>query len=153
MGDMKFRDFADAGQQLAPLVAELIARLVCDQPTAELVLIAIAPGGVPVATAVVATGLLPEIPLHVFVREAGAELPCDVGGRTVIAIDDGVETGTAARAVGALLRDAGAVRTVLAVPVCPREIEVEMRLAFDDVIAIDWPMERRPLHEHYETFQ
>jgi predicted phosphoribosyltransferase len=138
---MKFRDFTDAGEQLAPLLADWL--------TAESVLIAIAPGGVPVAKAAQATGLLPDLPLHVFVTE----LPPNIAGLTVVAIDDGVETGTAARAVGALLREAGVATSVLAVPVCPRESEPGLRDLFDDVIAIDRPFVRRALHWHYENFQ
>jgi len=84
---MKFRDFADAGEQLAPLLVDWL--------TAECVLIAIAPGGVPVAKAAQATGLLPELELHEF----RGELPSGIAGGTVVVIDDGVETGTAARAM------------------------------------------------------
>ena len=137
---MTFRDFADAGEQLAPLLIDWL--------TAECVLIAIAPGGVPVAKAAQATGLLPELELYDF----RGELPSGIAGRTVVVIDDGVETGTAARAMGALLRDAGAATTVFAVPVCPRESEPMLRELFDDVIAIDRPFVRRPLQWHYETF-
>ena len=155
---MKFRDFADAGEQLAPLLLDWL--------TAESVLIAIAPGGVPVAQAAQATGLLPELPLNICgpARPPGEsvsdvapqlqlQLPADLAGRTVVVIDDGVETGTAARAMGARLRDAGAATTVFAVPVCPREVEPELRTLFDEVIAIDRPFVRRPLHFHYEAFQ
>ena len=105
---MKFRDFADAGEQLAPLLLDWL--------TAESVLIAIAPGGVPVAQAAQATGLLPELPLNICgpARPPGEsvsevapqlqlQLPADLAGRTVVVIDDGVETGTAARAMGARL--------------------------------------------------
>jgi predicted phosphoribosyltransferase len=163
---MKFRDFADAGEQLAPLLLDWL--------TAESVLIAIAPGGVPVAQAAQATGLLPDLPLNIYgpaiapgesVTELATQLPpelaphprlqlpADLAGRTVVVIDDGVETGTAARAMGARLRDAGAATTVFAVPVCPREVEPELRTLFDEVIAIDRPFVRRPLHWHYETFE
>jgi len=138
---MKFRDFADAGEQLAPLLVDWL--------TAECVLIAIAPGGVPVAKAAQATGLLPELELHEF----RGELPSGIAGGTVVVIDDGVETGTAARAMGARLRDAGAATTVFAVQVCPRESEPALRELFDDVIAIDRPFVRRPLEWHYESFQ
>ncbi len=103
----------------------------------------------PVAKAAQATGLLPELELYEF----RGELPSGIAGGTVVVIDDGVETGTAARAMGALLRDAGAATTVFAVPVCPRESEPVLRELFDDVIAIDRPFVRRPLEWHYETFQ
>ncbi len=80
------------------------------------------------------------------------EVPVDVAGRRVVVIDDGVETGTAARAVADALRAAGATHVVLAVPVCPREIEAGLRPRYDDVIAVTRPLVRRSLRWHYETF-
>ena len=43
-----------------------------------------------------------------------------IEGRLVIVVDDGVETGTVARAAAAALRPLGPARLVLAVPVCSR---------------------------------
>lgn len=65
-------------------------------------------------------------------------LPVDVGGREVIVVDDGLATGATARAAARLLRDACTPpdRTVLAVPVGPRDTVDAMGFEYDDVVAL-----------------
>ena len=48
-----------------------------------------------------------------------------VAGRTAVVVDDGLATGSTARAACAVLRAAGAGRVVLAVPVAPLGLAVE----------------------------
>ena len=143
---MRFVDLADGGRQLAALVpAELVA---------DCLLVAVPSGGAVVAAALGdVLGLRSEL-LAVTTTDAGVavEVPVDVSGRRVLVVDDGVETGTAARAVVAALRDAGAAYVALAVPVCPRETEADLRRRYDDVIAVTQPLVRRSLRWHYETF-
>ena len=79
--------------------------------------------------------------------------PSGVAGRTVVVVDDAVETGTAARLVATALREAGAARLVLAVPVCPRETEAVMLRDYDEVVAVARPLARRALTWHYERFE
>ena len=143
---MKFLDLADGGQQLAPLLSAHI-----DSTT---LLVAVPPGGLPVGAAVADALGCVVVPLHVERDHDGVrvELALEVAGRHVMVIDDGVETGTAARAVVAALREAGAVHVVLAVPVCPRDSEVGLRQVYDDVIAVTRPLVRRSLRWHYESF-
>jgi predicted phosphoribosyltransferase len=143
---VRFADLADAGRQLA---ARLPADLVAD-----CLLVAVPPGGVAVAEAVGgATGLVP-VPLELARTEDGVSVrvPFEVGGRRVLVVADGVETGTAARAVVAALRAGAAAYVVLAVPVCPREAEADLRRRYDDVIAVTKPLVRRSLRWHYESF-
>ena len=122
----RFVDLADGGRQLAPLVAPLL--------TDSTVVVCMGVGGVVTGAAVAA--------------ELGIEVARLVTTRT----DDGVETGTAARAVATALREAGAVRVVLAVPVCPREVEAGLASRFDAVVAVTRPLARRSLRWHYDTF-
>jgi predicted phosphoribosyltransferase len=141
-----FIDLADGGRALAPLVAPLL--------TPDTAVVSAGVGGV-VTGAAIATALAIEVtPLITRRSESGVsvEIPLDLTGLRVIVVDDGVETGTAARAVGAALRAAGAVHLVLAVPVCPREAEVELRTRYDDIVAVDRPLVRRSLRWHYTTF-
>jgi predicted phosphoribosyltransferase len=142
---MTFADLADGGGQLAALLT--------DVPEGT-VMVGVPPGGVPVGAAVASALGREVIPLRVTRDDAGVHvaLPVDVAGRDVVVVDDGVETGTAAKAVAAALREAGASRVVLAVPVCPREIEAELRGPYDDVIAVERPLVRRSLRWHYDTF-
>jgi predicted phosphoribosyltransferase len=143
---VRFADFADAGRQLAAL---LPPELVVDA-----VLVGVPPGGVKVAAAVGELLGLPLETLLVAVTDQGVtvEVPIDLDGRRVVVVDDGVETGTAARAVVTALRAAGAEYVVLAVPVCPREAEADLRRRYDDVIAVTKPLVRRSLRWHYDTF-
>jgi predicted phosphoribosyltransferase len=143
---VRFADLADAGRQLAALLPPDIVD--------GCMLVAVPPGGVKVGAAVAELVGLPLQTLEVTVTDHGVvvEASLDLEGRRVIVIDDGVETGTAAHAVVTALRSAGAAYVVLAVPVCPREVEAELRRRYDDVIAVTKPFVRRSLRWHYESF-
>ena len=144
---MRFADLADGGRRLAEVLEPALAAddlLVCigegGQVTGRAVAEALGREVVRVATERTDDGVRVDL--------SGVE----VAGRTVVVVDDGVETGTAAKAAGAAIREAGASRVVLAVPVCPQEAEPDLRLRYDDVIAVTRPAVRRSLHWHYETF-
>ena len=75
-----------------------------------------------------------------------------LAGRCVIVVDDGVETGTVARAAVAALREAGVAIVVLAVPVCPKEAMADLQNRYDRIVAVVRPMAPRSLAWHYDTF-
>lgn len=140
-----FANLADAGDQLAPLVAEL---------PADSLLIAIMPSGIAVACRVAKRTRMDVGAAFVDRDDSGVrvrELP-PVQGRTVVIVDDGIETGTAARAVVQAVREAGAARVIVAMPVVPREVEAWLSSMVDQVIAIDRPFGRRSLAWHYAEF-
>jgi predicted phosphoribosyltransferase len=143
---MRFAGLADAGRQLATLIpADLVE---------DCLLVGVPPGGVKVGAALgKVLGLQLEV-LAVTMTDQGVtvEVVADLTDRRVLVVDDGVETGTAARAVVAALRAAGAAYVVLAVPVCPREVEADLLRRYDDVIAVTKPFVRRSLRWHYDTF-
>ena len=143
---MRFADLADAGRRLAALLPPDVVD--------GCVLVGVPPRGVTVGAAVGEQLGLPLQALDVTVTDEGVtvEVPVDVSGRRVVVVDDGVETGTAARAVVTALRAAGAAYVVLAVPVCPREVEADLGRRYDDVIAVTKPLVRRSLRWHYDTF-
>jgi predicted phosphoribosyltransferase len=143
---VRFADRADAGRQLAALLAPDVVE--------GCVLVGVAPGGVQVGAAVGEQLGRPLGALVVTVTDDGVtvEVPVEVSGRRVVVVDDGVETGTVARAVITALRAAGAAHVVLAVPVCPREAEADLRRRYDDVIALTKPLVRRSLRWHYDSF-
>jgi len=70
----------------------------------------------------------------------------------VVIVDDGIETGTAARAVVEAVRVAGAARVIVAMPVVPQEVQAWLAPMVDEVIAIERPFGRRSLAWHYEEF-
>ena len=143
---MTFLDLADGGRALA---AVLVSRL-----SADSVLVGVPPGGLSVGAAVARALSRVVTPLGVERGAAGVVVTVTVGvqRREVVVIDDGVETGTAARAVAAALREAGAARIVLAVPVCPREAEVDLIHLYDEVIAVERPLGRPSLRGHFIDF-
>jgi predicted phosphoribosyltransferase len=143
---VKFADLADGGRQLAELLPAYL--------TGDPVLVGVPPGGVPVGAAVAEALGVDVTPLVVERGDQGVrvEVTVEVRGRRVIVVDDGVETGTAARAVALALREAGAAHIVLAVPVCPREAEVDLARRYDVIVAVTRPLVRRSLRWHYETF-
>jgi len=137
-----FLDLTDAGTQLAP---HLIGR--ANDP----LVLGVAPHGVPVAEVVAAALGVPMCELNIVRSDDGVVVPHvpDVTGREVIVIDDGVETGTAARAIAHSLRDHDPARLILAVPVCPRQEGGSLALLYDEVIAVVQPLARRSLRWHY----
>jgi predicted phosphoribosyltransferase len=138
---MRFADLADGGRRLALLLTPDVvgdAVVVCIGEGGQVTGRAVAE--VPVATTRTDDGVLVDLS------------SVDVAGRSVVVVDDGVESGAAALAAGAAIRGAGATHVVLAVPVCPVDAEEGLRVRYDDVIAVTKPQERRTLRWHYETF-
>jgi predicted phosphoribosyltransferase len=153
---MRFADYADAGCRLA---AVLPAYLTGDSgsdggdsSSSSTVLVCVPPGGIAVGAAVGAALGRDVVALESERDDSGVRVsvPVDVEGRRVVVIDDGVETGRAARTVAAALRAAGASHLVLAVPVCPREAEADLRHRYDEIVALDRPLVRRSLRWHYD---
>jgi len=140
-----FANIADAGDRMAPLLAEV--------PT-DSMLIAIMPSGIAVACRIAKRTRMDVGAAFVERTDKGVhvtELP-PVDGRTVVVVDDGVETGGAARAVVEAVRAAGAARVVVAMPVIPQSVEAWLALMCDEVIVIDRPLAPRSLSWHYEDF-
>lgn len=77
--------------------------------------------------------------------------PPECAGLQVMVVDYGVETGQAAMLAGRALRAAGAARLVLAVAVCPRQVEWTLAGVYDEVIAVQRPFGRRALQWHFDT--
>jgi predicted phosphoribosyltransferase len=142
----RFRDLADGGRALAPLV-------VAGGPYDDPVVLAVAPHGGPAGGEVAAALGREAVPLTVTRDADGVRVPRlpELAGRVVIVVDDGVETGTAALAIGDALREVGVARSVLAVPVCPKEAEAALSLRYDTVVAVVRPLVRRDLRWHYAT--
>lgn len=147
----RFANLRDAGERLAVLLADAVDREAA-------ILLAVVPNGVPVAVAAADALGLPVRALPVQRTEGGvsivlpSELADEIAGRSVLVVDDGVETGTVARAAAPALRAAGVGELVLAVPVCPREAMADLAHRYDRVLAVQTPMARRSLAWHFEDF-
>jgi predicted phosphoribosyltransferase len=154
----RFADLSAAGLALAPLLTAALSKqaALSEQAAlaeAEPILLGIEPDGLVVALAVADRLRCSVLTLPVLRSHDGVQViaPVDLVGRPVVLIDAGVETGTTARAAGVALREAGVGRLILAVPVCPREVEATLVRTFDTVIAVVRPLVRRDLRWHYEV--
>jgi putative phosphoribosyl transferase len=73
-------------------------------------------------------------------------------GRTVIVVDDGVATGSTVRAALDALRQAGAARIVLAVPVAPEDTVAALRPFVDEIVCLATPEPFIAIGAHYADF-
>ncbi len=72
-------------------------------------------------------------------RFRGSQPRRSVAGRTAVIVDDGIATGSTARAACEVARAHGAVRVVLAVPVLPRSVLAELYGVADEVVYVRSP--------------
>lgn len=86
-------------------------------------------------------------------RYRGDRPAATVRGRTVLVVDDGVATGATAIVALRQLRQMGAKRVVLAIPVAPRETIERLQTEADEVICLNSPREFGSVGRHYESFQ
>lgn len=73
-------------------------------------------------------------------------------GRTVLIVDDGVATGSTAKAAIRLAREKGADRIVLAAPVGPPDTIDELESDADDVVCVERPATFRAVGQFYDQF-
>jgi putative phosphoribosyl transferase len=85
-------------------------------------------------------------------RYRGERSAPDLTGKTVAVVDDGVATGSTARASLQMLRETSAERIVLAVPVGPPDTVRELRELADEVICLETPSSFRGVGQFYERF-
>ncbi|HWM95855.1 MAG TPA: hotdog fold thioesterase, partial [Streptosporangiaceae bacterium] len=73
-------------------------------------------------------------------------------GRIAVIVDDGIATGSTARAACQVARAQGAATVLLAVPVAPLGADVAMRGDADEVICLEMPERFLAIGEWYEDF-
>jgi putative phosphoribosyl transferase len=83
-------------------------------------------------------------------RAAHPAVPLD--GRVVIVVDDGIATGSTARAACQVARAHGASRVVLAVPVAPLHWYESARDVADEFVVVDTPRDFHAVGEFYRDF-
>ncbi|MCB5165828.1 dienelactone hydrolase family protein [Streptomyces bambusae] len=82
----------------------------------------------------------------------GGRPPARLGGRTVVIVDDGVATGSTARAACRIVRARGAARTVLAVPVAPDDWTAKLGADADDFVCVHTPRLFAAVGQFYADF-
>jgi putative phosphoribosyl transferase len=85
-------------------------------------------------------------------RYRGGRAPVAVGGRTVVVIDDGVATGSTARAACRIARARGAARIVLAVPVAPLDWTERLGGEADELVSLETPLDFYAVGQFYLDF-
>lgn len=85
-------------------------------------------------------------------RYRGQRPPLPVEGRTVVLVDDGVATGSTARAACRIARARGAARIVLAVPVAPEDWTARLGDEADDLVCLGTPREFFAIGQFYADF-
>jgi putative phosphoribosyl transferase len=82
----------------------------------------------------------------------GEREPVDVAGRTVVLVDDGLATGGTAIAAVAMLRNRGAARTIVAVPVCPAAIGARLGDRIGELVCLQAPLRFGGVGAWYDDF-
>jgi putative phosphoribosyl transferase len=82
----------------------------------------------------------------------GDRSPPEVAGRTVILVDDGLATGSTMRAAVEALRQEGAARVVVGVPIAPLETCDAFREIVDDIVCARTPEPFYAVGLWYEDF-
>ena len=85
-------------------------------------------------------------------RFRGGRPAVPLGGRTVVVVDDGIATGSTARAACRVARDRGAARVVLAVPVAPADWTSRLHDAADELVAVATPEPFHAVGAWYDDF-
>lgn len=85
-------------------------------------------------------------------RFRGERPPVPVAGKTAIVVDDGIATGSTARAACQVTRARGAARVVLAVPVAPPLAASSLADDADEVICVETPEYFSAIGEWYADF-
>jgi putative phosphoribosyl transferase len=85
-------------------------------------------------------------------RFRGDRPPVPLAGATAVVVDDGIATGSTARAACQVARAHGAARVVLAVPVAPPDSAARFRDDVDEFVCLDTPEPFYAIGQFYADF-
>ncbi|MGC9349848.1 MAG: phosphoribosyltransferase family protein, partial [Anaerolineae bacterium] len=92
-----------------------------------------------------------EIERRIEVLRKGEPLP-EIGGRTVILVDDGIAMGSTMRASIRLCKHRGAAKIVVAAPVAGEQIVRDLRRLVDEVVVVETPAYFRAVAQVYRDW-
>ena len=85
-------------------------------------------------------------------RFRGGRPPVSLDGRVVIVVDDGIATGSTAKAACQVARARGARRVVLAIPVAPSEGKSRIGDDADEYVCLETPDDFHAVGQFYDDF-
>ncbi len=85
-------------------------------------------------------------------RLRGGHPVADLRGRTVVIVDDGIATGSTAKAACLVARASGAEEIVLAVPVAPTGVERDFAGIADALVVLREPVDFAAVGQYYRDF-
>jgi putative phosphoribosyl transferase len=83
----------------------------------------------------------------------GMRPPISLAGRTALIVDDGIATGSSARAACRIARARGAQRVIVAVPVATPHTVSRMEHDCDDLVCLRTPVDFAAVGEFYRSFE
>lgn len=83
----------------------------------------------------------------------GDREPLDLEGRVVVIVDDGMATGSTAKAAVRVTRALGAARVLVAAPVAPADTVDDLRSVSDAVVVLETPEPFYAVGQFYEDFR
>jgi putative phosphoribosyl transferase len=86
-------------------------------------------------------------------RYRGDRAPVSLAARTVVIVDDGLATGSTARAAVKVARARGASRVVVAIPVAAPETAARLAAQADEVVSLITPARFLAVGEWYDDFE
>jgi putative phosphoribosyl transferase len=93
-----------------------------------------------------------EIGRRINLLRKGEPLP-DMKNKIVLIVDDGIATGSTIMAAIEMCRKKGAVKIVVAAPVCGRKVKTELRSMADDVVILETPEPYHAVSQVYASFE
>jgi len=145
MKKFDFIDRADAGQKMLETFTTEILQ--------HDVIVVVLPAAVEIALSFATEMTLPMRDLNIIRTSATVSIPRldGLSGLKVAVIDDGVESGSTAMAIGAMLRGASVNSATLVVPVCPKSVVPHLLAVYDTIHAVVSPPTPSSLTRHYEV--
>jgi predicted phosphoribosyltransferase len=145
MTKFDFIDREDAGQKmLATFKTEILEHDV---------IVVVLPAAIEIALGFATEMTLPMRDLNIIRTSTTVAIPRLEGlsGLKVAVIDDGVESGSTALAIGAMLRTESVASATLIVPVCPKSVVPHLLAVYDTIHAVISPLTPSSLTLHYEV--
>ena len=145
MTKFDFLDRADAGRQMFEKFGSEILN-------SDLIVV-VQPAASEIAFAFTSETTIPMRDLAISRTAAGVVIPriTQVSDLRITVVDDGVETGTTAMAIGAMLKTEGAASATLMVPICPRSVLPQLLQVYDAVDCVVSPLMPQSIYSHYEV--